>query len=187
MTPVAKLLYVTNVSVDGYIEDEHGSFDWTEPDDEVFAFITDLVRPVGTYLYGRRLYESMAVWETDPALAAGSELMADFAGMWRAADKPWSYPASMRPCMASSLPASQSAADPSARTVSASMRPCMASSLPASQRDAPILAASRVLLPSTLVTERSPRAARVSANALMISAAAASTDTAVVHSVNRAS
>ena len=84
---MAKLIYVSNVSLDGYIEDEHGSFDWTAPDDEVFAFITDLVRPVGTYLYGRRMYETMAVWETDPALAAQSELMADFANVWQAADK----------------------------------------------------------------------------------------------------
>jgi dihydrofolate reductase len=84
---MAKLIYISNVSLDGYIEDEHGSFDWTEPDDEVFAFITDLVRSVGTYLYGRRLYEAMAVWETDPALAAQSELMADFANVWQAADK----------------------------------------------------------------------------------------------------
>jgi dihydrofolate reductase len=75
------------VSVDGYIEDEYGSFDWTEPDDEVFAFITDLVRSVGTHLYGRRMYETMAVWETDPTLAAQSELMADFANVWQAADK----------------------------------------------------------------------------------------------------
>jgi dihydrofolate reductase len=84
---MAKLIYVTNVSLDGYIEDEHGSFDWTAPDDELFAFITDLVRPVGTHLYGRRLYATMAVWETDPALAAQSELMADFANVWQAADK----------------------------------------------------------------------------------------------------
>jgi dihydrofolate reductase len=84
---MAKLIYVTNVSLDGYIEDAHGSFDWTEPSDEVFTFITDLVRPVGTYLYGRRLYESMAVWETQPALAAQSELMAEFANVWQAADK----------------------------------------------------------------------------------------------------
>ena len=84
---MAKLLYVTNVSLDGFIEDEHGRFDWTEPDDEQFAFITDLIRPVGTYLYGRRLYESMAVWETDPALAAQSELTAEFARVWQAADK----------------------------------------------------------------------------------------------------
>ncbi len=73
---MAKLIYVSNVSLDGYIEDEHGNFDWTEPDDEVFAFITDLVRSVGTYLYGRRLYETMGVWETDSTLAAQSELMA---------------------------------------------------------------------------------------------------------------
>ena len=84
---MAKLIYVTNVSLDGYIEDERGSFDWTEPDDELFAFITDLVRPVGTYLYGRRLYDTMAVWETDPALAAQSGLMADFADVWQEADK----------------------------------------------------------------------------------------------------
>lgn len=84
---MAKLIYLTNVSLDGYIEDEHGSLDWTEPDDGLFAFITDLVRPVGTYLYGRRLYEMMAVWETDPALAARSELMAHFADVWQAADK----------------------------------------------------------------------------------------------------
>jgi dihydrofolate reductase len=84
---MANLIYVTNVSLDGYIEDEYGSFDWTEPDDELFAFITDLVRPVGTYLYGRRLYDSMAVWETDPALPAQSELMGEFANVWQAADK----------------------------------------------------------------------------------------------------
>lgn len=84
---MTKLIYVTNVSLDGYIEDEHGSFEWTAPGDEFFTFITDLVRPVGTYLYGRRLYETMAPWETDPALAAPSGLMADFAGVWQAADK----------------------------------------------------------------------------------------------------
>jgi len=84
---MAKLIYVSNVSLDGYIEDEHGSFDWTAPDDELFAFITDLVRPVGTYLYGRRLYETMAPWETEPALAAKSQLWADFADVWQAADK----------------------------------------------------------------------------------------------------
>ena len=84
---MAKLIYVANVSLDGYIEDEHGNFDWTAPDEEVFAFITDLVRSVGTYLYGRRLYETMAVWETDATLAAQSEPMADFAKVWQAADK----------------------------------------------------------------------------------------------------
>lgn len=84
---MGKLIYVTNVSLDGFIEDEHGRFDWTDPDDEQFAFVTDLVRPVGTHLYGRRLYEAMAVWETEPALAAQSALRADFAHLWQAADK----------------------------------------------------------------------------------------------------
>lgn len=84
---MAKLIYVSNVSLDGFIEDEHGGFEWTEPSGDGFAFITDLVRPVGTYLYGRRLYETMAVWETDSALAAQSESTADFADVWQAADK----------------------------------------------------------------------------------------------------
>ncbi len=81
---MAKLIYIANVSLDGFIEDAHGSFDWTEPDEEVFAFITDLVRSVGTWLYGRRMYETMAVWETDATLAAQSEPMADFAKVWQA-------------------------------------------------------------------------------------------------------
>ncbi|MEU1588089.1 dihydrofolate reductase family protein [Micromonospora sp. NPDC005710] len=84
---MAKLIYVTNVSLDGYIEDEHGRFDWTPPEDDYFAFVTDLVRPMGTYLYGRRLYESMSVWETDPTLAERSKLTADFADVWQTADK----------------------------------------------------------------------------------------------------
>ena len=84
---MAKLTYVTNVSLDGFIEDAQGNFDWTDPSDEYFTFITDLVRPVGTWLYGRRLYEAMAVWETEPALAAESELMADFAHVWQSGDK----------------------------------------------------------------------------------------------------
>jgi dihydrofolate reductase len=63
---MAKLIYVTNVSLDRYIEDEHGSLDWGEPSDELFAFITDLVRPVGTYLYGRRMYDTMAVKSAQP-------------------------------------------------------------------------------------------------------------------------
>jgi dihydrofolate reductase len=84
---MAKLIYVANVSLDGYIEDGRGRFEWTAPADEVFTFITDLVRPVSTYLYGRRMYETMAVWETNPTLAAQSELMADFANVWQRADK----------------------------------------------------------------------------------------------------
>jgi len=84
---MGKLIYVANVSLDGYIEDADGNFDWSEPVDDYFTFITDLVRPVGTYLLGRRMYETMAVWETEPALAAQSDLMADFANVWQAADK----------------------------------------------------------------------------------------------------
>jgi hypothetical protein len=84
---VAKLIYLTNLSFDGYIEDERGAFDLYPLDDEVFAFTTDLLRSVGTFLYGRRLYETMAVWETNAALAAQSDLMADFASAWRAAKK----------------------------------------------------------------------------------------------------
>ena len=84
---MAKLIYVTNVSLDGYMEDESGAFDWFPPGDEYFAFITDLLRSAGTFLYGRRLYEAMAVWETDAALAAQSDLMADFANAWQAASK----------------------------------------------------------------------------------------------------
>ena len=84
---MAKLIYVANVSLDGYTEDAHGWFEWSEPAGEVFSFITDLLRPVGGYLYGRRMYETMAVWETDPTLATQSELMADFANVWQMADK----------------------------------------------------------------------------------------------------
>jgi dihydrofolate reductase len=84
---MVKLIYIANVSLDGFIEDASGNFEWTAPDEEVFAFIIDLVRSVGTYLYGRRLYETMAVWETDATLAAQSEPMADFAKVWQAADK----------------------------------------------------------------------------------------------------
>ena len=84
---MSKLTYIANVSLDSYIEDSQGNFDWIDPTGEVFEFITDLVRPAGTYLYGRRMYETMAVWETDPAVSAQSELMGDFARVWQAANK----------------------------------------------------------------------------------------------------
>jgi dihydrofolate reductase len=84
---MATLIYVTNVSLDGCIEDARGAFDWAPPDDAVFAAATNLLRTAGTFLYGRRLYELMAVWETDPAIAEQSDLTADFANAWRAADK----------------------------------------------------------------------------------------------------
>jgi dihydrofolate reductase len=84
---VAKLIYSVIASLDGYVADEDGNFDWAVPDEEVHAFINDLDRPVGTYLYGRRMYETMVGWETDPTLADRSPLMRDFAQIWRAADK----------------------------------------------------------------------------------------------------
>jgi dihydrofolate reductase len=84
---VAKLIYSAISSLDGYIEDEDGNFDWAEPDAEVHAFVNDLVRSVGTHLYGRRTYEVMVGWETDPTLAEQSPLMRDFAEIWQAADK----------------------------------------------------------------------------------------------------
>lgn len=84
---MAELIYIANMSLDGYTEDAQGRFEWTEPSDEVFAFITDLLRPIGMHLYGRRMYETMRVWETEPDLAAQSERMADFAVVWRSADK----------------------------------------------------------------------------------------------------
>jgi len=84
---MARLIYATNVSLDGYIEDERGAYDFGPLDDDLSASYTDLVRSVGTFLYGRRLYETMAVWETNPALAAQSDLTADFATAWQAANK----------------------------------------------------------------------------------------------------
>lgn len=84
---MAKLIHISNLSLDAYTEDAQGNFAWTEPDDEQFAFVTDLIRAAGTHLYGRRMYETMAVWETDPAVAAHSPLRADFARVWQAAEK----------------------------------------------------------------------------------------------------
>jgi len=84
---MATLIYVTNVSLDGCIEDAYGALDWAPPDDDVFAATTTLLRSVGTFLYGRRLYEAMAVWETNAAIAEQSDLTADFARAWRAAGK----------------------------------------------------------------------------------------------------
>jgi dihydrofolate reductase len=84
---MAQLIYLAITSLDGYLEDREGSFDWAEPDDEVHAFVNDLMRPVGTHLYGRRMYETMLAWETEPTLAAESPIMADFARLWQAADK----------------------------------------------------------------------------------------------------
>ena len=84
---MAKLIYSAISSLDGYVADRDGNFEWAAPDAEVHEFINDLERPVGTYLFGRRMYETMAVWETDAGLAAGSEITRDFAQIWQAADK----------------------------------------------------------------------------------------------------
>jgi len=84
---MAHLLYSAISSLDGYIEDRDGNFDWAAPDEEVHRFINNLERTAETYLYGRRMYETMMVWETDPSLAADSPLTQDFAEIWQAANK----------------------------------------------------------------------------------------------------
>jgi len=84
---MAYLIYSAISSLDGYIEDRDGNFDWAMPDEEVHKFINNLERAVGAYLLGRRMYETMMVWETDPDLAADSPLTQDFAQIWQAANK----------------------------------------------------------------------------------------------------
>lgn len=83
---MAKLIYATIASLDGYVEDERGSIDWSAPDEEVHAFINDLERPIGTYLYGRRMYETMAYWETVD-LEHEPPVGRDYTAIWRAAEK----------------------------------------------------------------------------------------------------
>jgi dihydrofolate reductase len=82
---MAKLLYSAITSLDGYVADQRGNFDWAAPDEEVHAFVNDLERSVGTYLYGRRTYDVMVAWETMP-LADQPAVIRDFAEIWRAAD-----------------------------------------------------------------------------------------------------
>ena len=84
---MARLIYASNMSLDGCTEDERGALDWAPPDDDVFVSITELMRSAGTYLYGRRMYEALAVWETNSTLAAQSDLTAHYASAWQAADK----------------------------------------------------------------------------------------------------
>ena len=84
---MAKLIYSAITSLDGYVEDEEGTFDWAAPDEEVHAFVNDLERPIGTYLYGRRMYETMVFWETVSTGADQPAVMRDFAELWRAAEK----------------------------------------------------------------------------------------------------
>lgn len=84
---MARLIYSAIASLDGYTEDTKGEFDWAAPDEEVHGFINDLERAAGTHLYGRRMYETLTVWETDPSLAAESPLLREYAEIWQAADK----------------------------------------------------------------------------------------------------
>jgi dihydrofolate reductase len=84
---VAKLIYSAIASLDGYVADESGNFDWAAPDEDVHRFVNDLERNVGTYLYGRRMYEVMAAWETADALPNQTAATEDFAKIWQAADK----------------------------------------------------------------------------------------------------
>lgn len=84
---MAKLIYTSIASLDGYVADNDGGFDWAAPDEEVHRFVNDLERPVGTYLYGRRMYEVMVYWETAHTLADQPPFARDFAEIWRAADK----------------------------------------------------------------------------------------------------
>ena len=84
---MAKLIYSAITSLDGYVADQDGNFDWAEPDEEVHTFVNDLERPLGTYLYGRRMYEVMVAWETLPTLADQPTVVRDFADIWKAANK----------------------------------------------------------------------------------------------------
>ena len=85
---MAKLIYSAIMSLDGYVADADGNFDWGAPDEEVHAFVNDLERPIGTYLYGRRMYEVLAAWESDDILAGDPPpFIRDYAAIWRAADK----------------------------------------------------------------------------------------------------
>ena len=85
---MAKLIYSAIASLDGYTEDTSGAFDWSAPDAEVHAYVNDLERPIGTHLYGRRMYETMVYWETAPTSGAAADAVHDdFATIWKAADK----------------------------------------------------------------------------------------------------
>lgn len=84
---MSKLIYATNTSLDGFTEDASGSFDWSEPDDDVHEFWNDMMRGIGTQLLGRRMYETMAVWETEPSFFEESAVLADFAAAWQDSDK----------------------------------------------------------------------------------------------------
>ena len=84
---MARLIYSAITSLDGYVAEQDGNFDWAAPDEEVHTFVNELERPIGTYLYGRRMYEVMVFWETAHAVADQTPFVRDFAQIWRAADK----------------------------------------------------------------------------------------------------
>jgi dihydrofolate reductase len=84
---MARLIYSAIMSLDGYIADADGRFEWAAPDEEVFAFVNELARPVGTYLHGRRMYQTMRFWETADTDAGQPPVALDFGRIWRAADK----------------------------------------------------------------------------------------------------
>ncbi len=84
---MGKLIYAINTSLDGFTEDATGSFDWSEPDEEVHLLYNDMMRGVGTQLLGRGMYETMSVWETEPSFAEESPILADFAAAWQDSDK----------------------------------------------------------------------------------------------------
>ena len=84
---MAKLIYTAITSLDGYVADEDDNFDWAEPDEEVHTFVNELERSIGTYLYGRRMYDAMAVWDNPDTVADQPPFMKDYAAIWRAAEK----------------------------------------------------------------------------------------------------
>jgi dihydrofolate reductase len=84
---MARLIYSAIASLDGYVADADGNFDWAAPDEEVHGFVNDLERPIGSYLYGRRMYDTMVYWESADAVADQSPVMLDFARIWQSADK----------------------------------------------------------------------------------------------------
>src|ERR1700752_2790740 len=84
---MAKLIFTAITSLEGYVADVGDQFDWAAPDEEVHAFVNDLERPIGTYLCGRQLYETMVVWETMPSGSDQAPVVRDYAEIWRSADK----------------------------------------------------------------------------------------------------
>src|SRR5690242_8467057 len=85
--PMGKLIYSAIASADGYIEDSEGSFDWAAPDEQLLRFVNDLERPIGTYLYGRRMYQTMLYWETGHLVPGQPSLAQEFASIWQSAEK----------------------------------------------------------------------------------------------------